>query len=65
MSRINPSLFSSHIKKHCFIIGFKETETIPNDRAVFHEGKWVLSGSVMMSLNKEDFQQVDKVTELH
>lgn len=32
--------------------GFEKVETIPNDRTVFHNGKWVLSGSVIMSIKK-------------
>lgn len=31
--------------------GFEKVEIIPNDRTVFHDGKWVLSGSVIMSIN--------------
>ncbi|MFC1609032.1 GNAT family N-acetyltransferase [Patescibacteria group bacterium] len=38
-------------------IGFKEFEVVPNDRTVFHEGEWVLSGSVRMVLNGEAFQE--------
>lgn len=31
--------------------GFRKVEVIPNDRTVFHNGEWVLSGSVIMSIN--------------
>ncbi len=32
--------------------GFNKIETIASDRTIFHNGEWVLSGSVIMSLNK-------------
>jgi len=35
--------------------GFKKVKIIPNDRTVFHDGKWVLSGSIIMDINKEDY----------
>lgn len=28
--------------------GFKKVKIVPNDRTVFHDGEWVLSGSVVM-----------------
>lgn len=35
--------------------GFKKAEVIPNDRTVFHEGNWVLSGSLIMEIEKYGF----------
>jgi|GEM_PF-1158266 RimJ/RimL family protein N-acetyltransferase len=36
-------------------IGFKKRKYIPNDRTIFHRGKWILSGSVIMSINKKNY----------
>lgn len=33
-------------------MGFKKTKVIPNDREIFLDGRWVLSGTVEMELNK-------------
>lgn len=30
--------------------GFKKTKLIPNDRTIFHNGEWVLSGTVEMKI---------------
>ncbi len=30
--------------------GFRKVEALPNDRTVFHNGEWVLSGSVIMEI---------------
>lgn len=35
--------------------GFKKTKLIPNDRTIFHNGQWVLSGTVEMAMEHEDF----------
>jgi RimJ/RimL family protein N-acetyltransferase len=32
--------------------GFRKTRLIPNDRTIFHDGKWVLSGTVEMAIEK-------------
>lgn len=36
-------------------IGFKKTKLIPNDREIFLNGKWVLSGTVEMEIKKSEF----------
>lgn len=33
--------------------GFKKAKIIPSDRMIFHNGKWVLSGTVEMEIEKE------------
>lgn len=33
--------------------GFKKVRIIPNDRTVFHDGKWVLSGSLIMEMTNK------------
>lgn len=35
--------------------GFKKTDLIPEDRAIFHEGRWILSGTVAMEIKKQDY----------
>lgn len=35
--------------------GFKKVEIVPNDRTIFHNGEWVLSGSVIMAIERDDF----------
>lgn len=35
--------------------GFKKVEIVPNDRTIFHNGEWVLSGSVIMAIERADF----------
>ncbi|EKE11844.1 MAG: GCN5-related N-acetyltransferase [uncultured bacterium] len=35
--------------------GFKRTELIPNDRTIFRNGEWVLSGTVEMEITREEF----------
>lgn len=35
--------------------GFKKTALIPQDRTIFHNGRWVLSGTVWMEIKKEEF----------
>jgi RimJ/RimL family protein N-acetyltransferase len=35
--------------------GFKKVEIVSNDRTVFHNGEWVLSGSVIMDIEKGGF----------
>lgn len=37
-------------------MGFKQADLINNDRTVFHNGEWILSGTVKMELTKEEFQ---------
>lgn len=32
--------------------GFKKVKIIPNDRTVFHNDRWILSGSVIMEIGK-------------
>jgi RimJ/RimL family protein N-acetyltransferase len=39
-------------------VGFKKIEVIPNDRTVFHNGEWVLSGSVIMKIEKNNFHSL-------
>ena len=34
-------------------LGFRKIKTISNDRTVFHDGEWILSGSVIMEMEKE------------
>ena len=36
-------------------VGFKKTDIVPNDRTIFHDGKWILSGTVIMELKRSDF----------
>jgi diamine N-acetyltransferase len=36
--------------------GFEKTEIIPNDRTIFHDGEWVLSGTLMMSIDNGRFK---------
>lgn len=33
--------------------GFRKSKLIPNDRTIYHDGKWVLSGTVEMEIKKE------------
>ena len=33
--------------------GFKKTNLIPNDRTIFHNGEWVLSGTVEMEIENK------------
>ncbi len=35
--------------------GFKKAKIVPNDRTIFHNGEWVLSGSVIMAIERDDF----------
>ena len=35
--------------------GFKRIELLSEDRVIFHNDKWVLSGTVLMEIKKEDF----------
>lgn len=35
-------------------IGFQKVGVVPRDRTVWHEGKWILSGSVIMEKVKEE-----------
>ncbi len=37
-------------------LGFKKTKIIPEDRTIFHNGSWVLSGTVEMETKKQDFK---------
>lgn len=36
--------------------GFKKTKLIPKDRTIFHDGEWILSGTVEMAIKKQDFK---------
>lgn len=36
-------------------IGFKITKLLPKDRTIFYDNKWLLSGTVLMEINEEDF----------
>ena len=36
-------------------VGFKKVKVIPNDRTVFHNGEWILSGSIIMEIKSDDF----------
>lgn len=40
--------------------GFEDVKLIPNDRTVFHGGKWVLSGSVVMKRRANSSSASDK-----
>ncbi|MFA5993947.1 MAG: GNAT family N-acetyltransferase [Parcubacteria group bacterium] len=33
--------------------GFRKTRLLPNDRTIFHNGEWVLSGTVEMEIKKD------------
>lgn len=35
--------------------GFKKTKLIPNDRTIYHNGEWVLSGTVEMKIGRNEF----------
>lgn len=35
--------------------GFRILEIVPEDRTVFHEGKWLRSGSVIMGISRKDY----------
>ncbi len=35
--------------------GFKKIKLIPNDRTIYHNGQWVLSGTFEMEIGREDF----------
>lgn len=37
-------------------MGFKQSDLIPNDRTVYHNGEWILSGTVEMEIKKEEFK---------
>ena len=36
--------------------GFEKIKIIPNDRTIFHQGEWILSGSVVMELTGDNFE---------
>jgi RimJ/RimL family protein N-acetyltransferase len=36
-------------------MGFKKIRIVPDDREIFHNGHWVLSGTVEMEIKQEDF----------
>lgn len=38
-------------------LGFKKTKIIPEDRTIFHNGSWILSGTVEMETKKQDFKK--------
>jgi len=38
-------------------LGFKKTKIIPEDRTIFHDGNWILSGTVEMETKKQDFKK--------
>ncbi|TAK95870.1 N-acetyltransferase [Patescibacteria group bacterium] len=35
--------------------GFHRTALLPNDRTIFHQGEWVLSGTVEMAIKRSEF----------
>ncbi|NTU69858.1 GNAT family N-acetyltransferase [bacterium] len=35
--------------------GFKKTKLIPDDRTIFHNGQWILSGTVEMEIKRDEF----------
>ncbi len=37
-------------------IGFRKSKIISNDRTIFHNGKWVLSGTLEMEIKKAEFE---------
>lgn len=39
-------------------MGFQITQVIPSDRTIWHEGAWVLSGSVIMQKKRENFLSI-------
>ncbi|NTU66841.1 MAG: GNAT family N-acetyltransferase [Candidatus Moranbacteria bacterium] len=41
--------------------GFRKVKVVPNDRTVFHNGEWVLSGSLMMEIVKKEMQDKDVI----
>lgn len=38
--------------------GFKKTKLIPNDRTIYHNGEWILSGTVEMEIGRDEFYLV-------
>lgn len=41
-------------------VGFKKIKVVPNDRTVFHNGKWMKSGSVVMEIKNEKQNRITK-----
>lgn len=37
--------------------GFKKTKLIPNDRTIYHNNEWLLSGTVEMEIKQDEFLQ--------
>ncbi|NTV41216.1 MAG: GNAT family N-acetyltransferase [Candidatus Moranbacteria bacterium] len=37
-------------------IGFKKSKIVPKDRTIFHNRKWVLSGTLEMEMERKDFK---------
>lgn len=42
-------------------IGFRKVEVVPSDRTIFHNGEWVLSGSLMIEIVKKEMQDKDVI----
>lgn len=39
-------------------VGFKKTKLIPNDRTIYHNSEWALSGTVEMEIGRDEFYLV-------
>ncbi len=37
-------------------IGFRKSKIVPKDRTIFHNGEWILSGTLEMEIEKENFK---------
>ncbi|KKP66614.1 MAG: hypothetical protein UR65_C0086G0004 [Candidatus Moranbacteria bacterium GW2011_GWE2_35_164] len=58
MEKIILSTSEFHIKAIALYekMGFEKTQLIPEDRTIYHNNEWLLSGTVEMEIKQENFR---------